>query len=153
MRKLTCRTLRYAVGPVLAAVLLGLLVPLSDSRADSPQLVTLKGPEQGTEFSFTPSTVTLTVGQPVQLTIVNEGAIGHDLKSDIPIADLTYQQADNPPDEQQENSEDAVLDIDYAVGHSAQVTFVPTQPGTYVFYCDVPGHREAGMQGTFVVVD
>jgi plastocyanin len=25
------------------------------------------------------------------------------------------------------------------------------KPGTYVFYCSVPGHRQAGMQGTLVV--
>jgi plastocyanin len=25
------------------------------------------------------------------------------------------------------------------------------KPGTYIFYCDVPGHRQAGMQGTLTV--
>ena len=28
---------------------------------------------------------------------------------------------------------------------------VKLKPGTYTFYCPVPGHRAAGMQGTLVV--
>src|SRR5215469_5853020 len=64
----------------IAAAVLGALAPLSASFAAGPQQVTMRA----TEFSFTPDAVTLTVGQPVQITIVNGGKVDHDLKSDLP---------------------------------------------------------------------
>src|SRR6266545_4955086 len=34
---------------------------------------------------------------------------------------------------------------------SALALFTPSAPGTYTFYCGVPGHSEAGMVGTLIV--
>jgi uncharacterized cupredoxin-like copper-binding protein len=35
-------------------------------------------------------------------------------------------------------------------GGSSQVS-ATLKPGTYTYYCSVPGHRQAGMQGTLTV--
>jgi plastocyanin len=36
-------------------------------------------------------------------------------------------------------------------GATSLALFTPSTPGTYTFYCGIPGHREAGMVGTLIV--
>ena len=36
-------------------------------------------------------------------------------------------------------------------GGGAQSKKIDLKPGKYTFYCDIPGHRDAGMQGTHTV--
>ncbi len=41
---------------------------------------------------------------------------------------------------------------DQVVQHGGTSTVtVKLKPGTYTFYCPMPGHRQAGMQGTLTV--
>ena len=134
-------------------VLLLILGACAPSRSAAPQQAppVQQATLTGTEFSFSPNTINLQVGQRVDLTIKNAGTLDHDLKSAIPISGLTYIAADNAQDEQTTNIANGTFDVDYATGTVAEVSFVPSQAGTYQFFCDVPDHKEAGMMGTFVV--
>lgn len=78
---------------------------------------------------FEPDRITVTAAEPVNLRLANTGAAFHDLT--VPAADLML-------DAQPGNTVTGGLRLD--------------EPGTYEFYCSVPGHAEAGMRGTIVVV-
>ena len=134
----------FAVPPLVLLLILGACAAPTKPPV---QQVTLTG----TEFSFSPNTINLQVGQRVDLTIKNAGTLDHDVKSAIPISGLTYLAADNAKDEQTTNIANGTFDVDYGTGTVAQVSFVPSQAGTYQFFCDIPDHKEAGMMGTFVV--
>jgi plastocyanin len=82
-----------------------------------------------TEFKYDPNVINASPGQTIDLTLKNIGSVRHTWVLD------------------QENIK---LTVD--PGQSVSKTFTaPTTPGTYQFYCDEPGHKEAGMVGQLIV--
>ena len=81
------------------------------------------------EFKFDPATINAAPGQTINLTVKNTGSVQH-----------TWVQKES----------NVKLTID--PGKTATQTFTaPSKAGTYVFECDVPGHKEAGMTGQLIV--
>lgn len=80
------------------------------------------------EFSFDPDALDLTAGSDATVELVNGGSVEHDLTIDA--LDVT---------------------IYAGAGQTASATLPALEPGTYEFYCSIPGHREAGMVGELTV--
>jgi plastocyanin len=80
---------------------------------------------------FEPATITVKRGTPVQLTLVNSGALEHNWVVD--------------------SLGGKRVELDAQPKTSASVEFTTAGPGSYEFYCSIPGHREGGMKGSLVV--
>ncbi|HLF41219.1 MAG TPA: cupredoxin domain-containing protein [Acidimicrobiia bacterium] len=80
----------------------------------------------GDEYSFEPATLTAEAGT-VTITLKNTGTLEHDFTIDQPKLQV------------------AVL------AGMAKTGSVEMDPGTYKFYCSVPGHEAVGMKGEMTV--
>ncbi len=83
----------------------------------------------GKEFSFSPSSITLTEGERVRVVFTNAGRASHD---------FTLEGL-------------GVKTRVIGAGQTDTVEFTAPASGTYTFFCSVPGHRQAGMEGNIEV--
>jgi plastocyanin len=83
---------------------------------------------EGVDIRFNPREATAPAG-PVTITLTNAGAIQHNL---VVQEDPSFQK------------------LDVAPGQTATGT-LQAKPGTYTLYCDIPGHRPAGMETKLTV--
>lgn len=82
----------------------------------------------GKEFSYDPPKLGLKAGEGSTIVLRNTGSIEHDITVDGTKFKLTV-----PGN----NAREKVLKVD--------------KPGTYQFYCSLPGHKSAGMRGELTV--
>ena len=78
------------------------------------------------EFAFSPVELNFAPGQTVTLRLRNDGQILHNIE----ITELG-------------------VFVEAAAGQTAEVTFtVPDAAAHVAFFCNIPGHRQLGMEGT-----
>jgi uncharacterized cupredoxin-like copper-binding protein len=130
--------------------LVGGLLLASCSSPPPPLEVTL----HAAEFRYEPGTIQAQVGQDVTVALANIGTLEHDFVIlEIPMAQSAEQATEMAEHDMGSIGVDPDIHLAAMPGLNADVTFTPTESGTYEFYCAVPGHREAGMVGTLIVVE
>lgn len=125
--------MRTLVFPTLA---LALLAPTSQAVDLDVQLHEL---ETG-GFHILPDVIDAQKGEPLNLTVFNQGQIAHDL--------VVCGDGPTPPSD----CKDVwgfVLPLQ--PDQTAKLSAVAKKAGTFAYYCSLPGHAAGGMQGKLVV--
>ena len=115
--------------PILAACTAPSANNPASGATSSTQQLTVKSMDT---MKFDPATLTAKAGQPIQLTLDNSS---DQLAHDFYITDGVPQP----------------ITISAQPGQKAAGTFTIDKPGSYTYYCNQPGHEQAGMKGTLTV--
>lgn len=106
-----------------------------------------------TDFTYTPSSITIPVDQPVVLTINNTGLVEHDFVVEkIDVTDVVAQDSGSEHHMQGMDSVTYDLHVATGAGQANSLQFTALEPGTYKIFCSIQGHIEAGMIGDLIVV-
>jgi uncharacterized cupredoxin-like copper-binding protein len=85
------------------------------------------------DFTLTPDRVVVSRNQNIDLTLINEGVVEHNLVLKLPSAEVKYAEPVGP-------------------GGRRTLSFrAPEQPGTYEIYCPIGNHHGRGMTASLVV--
>ncbi|HET6953641.1 MAG TPA: plastocyanin/azurin family copper-binding protein [Acidimicrobiales bacterium] len=123
---------RRRTRPGPAALLFALLPAAGLAACGGDDAPAVEGPTspsldvQAAEMYYEPDAVAVEAGT-VEVVLRNVGTVLHDLRI-----------------------EDQPFIVEASAGEDATAT-VTLEPGTYDFYCSLPGHRDAGMEGVLEV--
>ncbi|MBC8161303.1 MAG: cupredoxin domain-containing protein [Roseiflexaceae bacterium] len=123
----TTSYLALLTGLCAGALLIGAL-PQSAGAAVSPELLASLPALSTPGMYFDQTTLRAQVGATVALRLDNPHGVSHAFDIDA-----------------------LNVHIPVVAGEQSLILFKPEQPGTYSFYCGLPGHRQAGMVGTLIV--
>jgi len=119
----------------LLAAIAAMGASAAESESDSAYRANKCGPSaavltvKAKEFQFEPNVLDVEKGQSVCLILENDGVMAHNLR----LEGLNLETRTIQP------------------GETDALPFTPSKPGEYHFFCTVPGHREAGMEGNLTV--
>ena len=108
-------------------------LPAEPTTAETPPADEAAPPAAGSvtveshDIYFEPSEITIPANTPVTFILPNLGAAPHNFAIDA-----------------------LGISVDLMPGETKEIE-INAPPGEYEFYCNVPGHREAGMVGTLIV--
>ncbi|MFT5195589.1 MAG: putative cupredoxin-like copper-binding protein [Candidatus Promineifilaceae bacterium] len=107
-----------------------------------------------TDITYDIKQIDALVGQPIKLTLINDGSLEHDFSilEMLNESSTTEEVVDAMPSHDMSNmAVEPVIHVAAPIGGQKVLEFTPLEAGTYEYFCTVPGHKEAGMDGFLIV--
>lgn len=106
-----------------------------------------------TNFAFTPNVLEVNAGEVLEIAVQNVESVLHDFTIEAIDADVHISYLGGTGEHAHAEAAAVEADVHFALTEpgTGVVHLNIHEPGEYVFYCTVPGHREAGMEGTLIV--
>ncbi|HXG41795.1 MAG TPA: cupredoxin domain-containing protein [Dehalococcoidia bacterium] len=115
---------------LLAPVLLVTALAMACGSPSGREIQVVAAERPDGSMYYEPAQITVRPGERVVFVITNRGSQDHEFESD----------------------EAGIEEVVVPPGRTRRVGWrAPSQPGSFPAYCDLPGHREAGMELTVVV--
>lgn len=106
------------------------------------------------DFAYSPSTLSVSAGQEVVITFVNNASVQHTFNIAKKGAELGHVLEEEDAEHREEEMHEILIFEMHEVtaGNSGTGTFTaPLEAGDYVIFCSIPGHFDAGLSGTLQV--
>ncbi len=108
-----------------------------------------------TDIAYDVTRFDVMAGQPVRLTLHNNGTLEHDFSimamphtGEVVAGEMAGEMDDHDMSGMMEEPE---IHVAAPIGGRNTLAFTPSTPGEYEFFCTVEGHKDAGMKGVLVV--
>lgn len=126
---------------LLALTLLALLLPSAATGQEGSRTIAVQAQLHDTALGphMVPERIDARVGDTLVVEVVNQGTTKHNV---VFCAE---------PKESATCAERLAFTPLMDPGAVRNLTFTVTEPGTFEYYCDVPGHRQGGMRGELLV--
>jgi uncharacterized cupredoxin-like copper-binding protein len=133
--------MKKLLAPVFLFLVLAMYLAACGNSAPSTQIdITMS------DFAFSPSRFTVPTGEAITFSAVHDGSVVHSF-----IIMKAGTDAGHKFDKDDEVN--VYWKVEIQPGDSKTAVFTaPTRPGEYQVLCGMPGHLEAGMIGTLIVV-
>lgn len=139
---------------LLSLLIFGIFILAACGNAEPTPIPIAEFTLQATDIAYDKDLFEVVVGQPVKITLHNDGVLKHDFTiMEIPHSGEVIEEMQDEEGGHNMSNMETEPEVHVAAGEGGiqSVEFTPSEAGEYEFFCTVSSHKAVGMVGTLIV--